>query len=314
MLAMGVLLAFALSLMAGKVWVGPSLWFSGDPRAFIIFDLRLPRALLGAGIGAASGLAGAVLQSYLRNPLADPGLLGVSTSAALGAVLAIFLGFSGTVWVVPLAGVAGGLLGMLILMLLVGRSTSVIVFILAGIILANISGALTALLISLAPTPFATSEIVNWLMGALTDRSLRDALIVLPMLAVGSALLFATARMLDALVLGEAVARTLGVNVARLQWLVVIGIGLAIGGSTAVTGVIGFVGLVVPHLVRPLVGQQPSLGLLPSALAGAILLLTADALVRLVPGASELRLGVAMALVGGPFFLLLINRMRDTAV
>lgn len=310
LLAIGCAVAFALSLLAGKVWVPPADWLSGDLGSIIIVELRLPRAILGLAIGGALGLSGAVMQGYLRNPLADPGLFGVSSSAALGAVCSLFFGYTASAWLLPIFALAGAAGGILLLALLAGRSASLILFTLAGMILANLTASLTALMISLAPTPFAASEIMTWLMGALTDRSWDEVRFALPIIAGGAALLAMTARSLDALTLGEAAARSLGVDTERLQWLVVLGVGACVGASVAAAGVVGFVGLIVPHLVRPLAGHRPSALLLPSALAGGLLVLVADSVVRIVPTVSELRLGIAMSLLGAPFFLALLVRMR----
>jgi len=272
-------------------------------------ELRLPRMLLGVIVGAGLGVSGAAMQGYLRNPLADPGLFGVSAGAALGAVVSLFIG-GASFWVLPGFALTGAAVVMGLLALLVGRSGSVILFTLAGIIISSLAGALTALAISLAPTPFASGQIVIWLMGALTDRSWLDVWTALPLVALGGGLLAMTGRALDALTLGEAAARSMGVDPVRLQLLIVVGVGLCVGASVAAAGIIGFVGLMVPHLVRPFVGHRPSGVLLPSALAGALLLVVADALVRVAPMVSELRLGIAMALLGGPFFLVLLLRMR----
>ncbi|HKX23077.1 MAG TPA: iron ABC transporter permease [Rhizorhapis sp.] len=308
---LGLLLAaFAASLLAGKVWVPVSEWMTHDLPSLIILELRLPRTVLAAAIGAALGMSGAVMQGYLRNPLADPGLFGVSGSAALGAVSSLYFGYAASALLLPLFALGGAAAGMALLALLAGRSGSLILFTLAGMILASISGSLTSLLISLAPTPFAASEIVTWLLGALTDRSWADVQLTLPAMIAGMLILAATAPALDALTLGEAAARSLGVDTGRLQWLVVLGIGLTVGASVAAAGIIGFVGLIVPHLVRPLAGHRPSAVLLPSALAGAVLLTLADSLVRVMPSTSELRLGIAMSLLGAPFFLALLFRMR----
>ncbi len=302
-------LAFLLALAAGKSWIAPAFWLSDTPQGWIMMELRLPRALLGAAIGAVLGLSGAVLQGYLRNPLADPTVVGVSSSAALGGVLALLLGFSGIV----LFGfaMAGAATSVLLLILLAGRgSAGPLAFILAGMVLATLSGALTALLISLAPNPFATSEIIAWLMGALTDRTMDDVTRATPFMLTGSLILLSTGRALDGLTLGEDAARSLGIDPARLQWRVALGTGLAVGASVAVTGVVGFVGLIVPHMMRRFVGERPSALLLPSAVGGAILTLVADSMVRLVPGPGEVRLGIAMAAIGAPFFLLLLARLR----
>jgi iron complex transport system permease protein len=308
-LAVATVLLFGLSLAAGKVWVPASAWFSADPRWWIVVELRLPRAVLGLAIGAVLGLSGAVLQGYLRNPLADPAVVGVSSSAALGAVAAIVLGLAGSfgLFACAMLGAAGA---MALLAALTWRSESAVAFILAGTVMASLAGAITAFLISIAPDPYATAEVIDWLMGALTDRGWGDALPALPFMAAGGVLLLLTGPALDALTLGEAAARSMGVRLGRLQALVVAGTGLTIGASVAVTGVVGFVGLVVPHLLRPVFGQRPSALLLPSALGGAALVLAADSLCRLAPGAAEVRLGVAMALIGAPFFLALLLKER----
>lgn len=308
-----VALLFAGSLMAGKVWVPFSAWFSNDPRWWIILELRLPRAILGLAIGGALGLTGGVLQGYLRNPLADPAVVGVSSSAALGAVAAIVVFAASAPLTVFASAMLAACASMLLLAGLAWRADSAVAFILAGTMLASLGGALTAFLISIAPNPFATAEVIDWIMGALTDRSFAEVRLALPFIAAGCALLLFTGRALDALTLGESAARSMGVRLARVQILIVLGAGLAVGASVAVTGVVGFVGLIVPHLLRPLVGARPSALLIPSALGGAALVLAADSLVRLNPGAAEIRLGVAMALLGTPFFFALLFKLRRSA-
>lgn len=310
LLGIGLLIAIGFSLVAGKVWIPWNAWTSADPRWLIIAELRLPRTVLALAIGAALGLTGAVMQGYLRNPMADPGLFGVSSGAALGAVISLYFGYAASAMLLPLFALAGAALSMAVLALLAGRSGSLILFTLAGLILSSITGSMTALAISLAPTPFAASEIVTWLMGALTDRSWDDVRLAVPIIVVGSGILALTGRSLDALTLGEQAARSMGVDQRRLQAMIVLGIGLTIGASVASAGIIGFVGLMVPHMVRPFVGSRPSAILLPSALGGALLLLLADSLVRAAPTVSELRLGIAMSMLGGPFFLMLMVRMR----
>ncbi|MGK6356083.1 FecCD family ABC transporter permease [Sphingomonas sp. DT-207] len=308
-----VALLFAGSLTAGKVWVPFSAWFSSDPRWWIILELRLPRAILGLAIGAALGLTGAVLQGYLRNPLADPAVVGVSSSAALGAVAAIVVFAASAPLTVFASAMLAACASMLLLAGLAWRADSAVAFILAGTMLASLGGALTAFLISIAPNPFATAEVIDWIMGALTDRSFAEVRLALPFIAAGCLLLLFTGRALDALTLGESAARSMGVRLARVQMLIVLGAGLAVGASVAVTGVVGFVGLIVPHLLRPIVGARPSALLIPSALGGAALVLAADSLVRLSPGAAEIRLGVAMALLGTPFFFALLFKLRRSA-
>lgn len=309
-LLVGLVLTAALSVASGKVWVPWNAWTAADPRSIIIVELRLPRTVLGVLVGAALGLSGAVMQGYLRNPLADPGLFGVSSGAALGAVLSLYFGYAAQAWLLPGFALAGAAGTMALLALIAGRSGSLILFTLAGMILTSIAGALTSLAISLAPTPFVSSQIVTWLLGALTDRSWDDVKVALPLIVIGGALLATTARSLDALTLGEPAARSLGVDLGRLQTMVIAGVALTVGAAVASAGVIGFVGLMVPHLVRPFAGNRPSAILLPSALGGALLLTLADSLVRLAPTVSELRLGIAMSMLGGPFFLWLLVRMR----
>lgn len=305
-----LVLATLLSLLAGRHWIAPGEWLAGDLPSLIITQLRLPRICLGALVGAGLGMSGAAMQGYLRNPLADPGLFGISACAALGAVTSIFFGVSGVPMALPVCALAGAGAGVMLLVLLAGRSGSLILFTLSGVMLSSLAAALTALVINLAPTPFASAEIITWLMGALTDRSWNDVLLALPLTVAGMGLLMLTASRLDALSLGDLAARSMGVDMAGLQRLLVLGLALCVGGSVAVAGVIGFVGLMVPHLVRPLVGHRPSALMIPSALAGALLVVVADMLVRVAPVVSEIRLGVMMSVLGAPFFLMLLLKMR----
>lgn len=307
-------LALPLSLLAGKVWIDPLHPVLPNAVA-ILLELRLPRALLALTLGAGLGAAGAAMQGYLRNPLADPGLFGIAPSAALGAVLALWLGLAAQRWALPAFALTGAGGAMALLALIAGRqadghSGGVALFTLAGMMIASLAGALMSLAISLTPSPFAQSEIVTWLMGALTDRGWHEVWIAVPLTALGLVLLRLAGPGLDALILGEAAARSLGLDPRRLQVLLVLGVGLTIGAGVAVAGIIGFVGLMVPHLVRPFTDRRSSQLIMPSALAGALLLLVADCLCRVLPLVSELRLGVALSLVGAPFFLALLLRLR----
>lgn len=309
-----VLVLAVVSLAVGKVWVSPWGIFSAEDaaRTYIILDLRLPRTLLAIIVGGVLGLSGAVLQGYLRNPLADPGVLGVSACSAFGAVMAIWFGVAAkAVWVLPLCAMIAAVAGMALLYLLAVETNRVTTFILAGIILNSLAGALTSFAISLAPTPFATAEIINWMMGALTDRSMTDVLIILPFALLGGGLLLGTARALDGLSLGEMTARTLGIDLAATHRRILIGVGISVGATVAVTGIIGFVGLVVPHLLRPFVGARPGALLVPSVLGGSALVLAADTVVRALPGGTEVKLGIVMAVLGAPFFLYLLLKMRS---
>ena len=313
LLLLGLAIALPLSLLAGRVWIDPL-----DPQtsnaAIILLELRLPRVFLALAVGAGLGGAGAAMQGYLRNPLADPGLFGIAPGAALGAVLSLWLG-AASVWALPVFALVGAAGAMALLALIAGREGGVALFTLAGMMIASLAGALMSLAISLSPTPFALSEIVTWLMGALADRSWRDVWIAAPLTLGGLTALGLAGRSLDALTLGETAARSLGVDPRRLQGLMIAGIGLTVGAGVAVAGIIGFVGLIVPHLVRPFTDRRPSSLLLPSALAGALLLLIADCLCRVLPLAGgELRLGIALSLLGAPFFLALLLRMRKGTV
>jgi iron complex transport system permease protein len=304
------------SLFVGKITLGWHFLSQQDPITRIIFmELRLPRALLASLIGAALGLAGAAMQSYLRNPLAEPGTLGVSSMAAFGAVLSIFFGIAGThPWTLPLCGVTGGVAAMAALFVLAGRSASMLTLVLSGVILSALGVAGISLLLSLSSSPWAASEIIRWMLGALTDRSFDDVTIAAPLITAGAALVLMCREPLNALTLGEEGARSLGIDLTRVRWMICIGMGLLVGASVAVTGIIGFVGLIVPHLLRPLVGARPSAVLVPSAIGGAALVLAGDIAVRLLPGGSELQLGVVMSLVGAPFFFVLLYSMRRRTI
>ncbi len=305
-----------LSLMVGRVWAPWSAWTDrSDPRWAIIFDLRLPRTVLALMVGAVLGLAGAALQGYTRNPLADPGALGVSSMAALGAVMTLYFGAGAAApWVISAAAMGMAFLAVILLLLFAGVGSGLVTFVLSGVILQTLAAAGVALALSLAPNPWAVNEIINWLMGSLADRSMDEVRFAAPFMAVGAALILLTARSLDALTLGETTARSLGVDLRVTQLLLALGLALTTGASVAVTGVISFVGLIVPHLVRPLVGGRPGALLLPSALAGAALVLAADILVRLTPAAHEVKLGVAMAALGAPFFFALLVTLRRRLV
>ena len=302
-----ITLAVPLSLLAGRVWLDP---WSTPNAALILGELRLPRAVLAVVIGGGLGAAGAAMQGHLRNPLADPGLFGVAPGAALGAVTSLWFGYAASPYLLPLFALTGAAGAMALLAAIAGRTGGIALFTLAGMMIASLAGALTSLAISFAPNAFAMSEIVAWLMGALTDRGWPDVWLAAPLTLGGIVLLRLAGPALDALTLGEAAARSLGVRPARLQALLIGGIGLTVGSGVAVAGVIGFVGLIVPHLVRPLTDRRPSSLIVPSALAGALLVLVADMVCRVLPLVTELRLGIALSLIGAPFFLHLLLKMR----
>ena len=310
--ALLVLTAFAAfaSVLTGPSGLGVS-GATGEARWLILAEIRLPRALLGLLVGGALGLSGAALQGYLRNPLAEPGIIGVSGGAALGAVTTIHTGaYAAFALALPLGGLLGAAAATALVVALAGERSGALTLVLAGIAVASIAGALTQLVLNLSANPFAAVEIVFWLMGSLADRSLVHVWLAAPPILAGAVLLILAARSLDALSLGEDAAANLGVDLARTRLIVVAGTALAVGAATAVSGTIGFVGLVVPHLLRPLVGGSPARLLVPSAVGGAALVLLADVAVRLVSPFADLRIGVLTALLGAPFFLWLVLRTR----
>jgi iron complex transport system permease protein len=277
----------------------------------ILLDLRLPRTILGLAVGAMLGLAGAALQGYLRNPLAEPAVLGTSNAASLGAVAALYFGLAELhVVVLPALAVACALLSLILLFALAGRSESPLTLILAGIAVGTLAGAGISLSLNLSSNPFAAMEIMTWLLGSLENRSFSHVWIALPCIAIGMVLLLWDGRALDALTLGEDGAQALGVDLRRTRLRLLLGTAIGVGGAVAVSGAIGFVGLIVPHLIRPLTDRSPSSILLPSAIGGAALLTLADLAVRLIATSNELKLGVVTAFLGVPVFLLHLMQER----
>jgi len=302
------------SLLIGRGSSGPTFGLGGPELANIILtEIRLPRTLLALLVGGTLGLCGAALQGLLRNPLAEPGLLGASSGAAFGAVLVFYFGLaSAQSLLLPLGAVLGSLAALAVLYALAGRRGDFLTIVLAGIAINAFTAALTSLALNFAPSPYAALEILFWMLGSLADRSLVHVTLALPLMVPGWLLVAMAARGLDALTLGEETAASLGFAPRRTQWLVVSGTALAVGGAVAVAGVVGFIGLVVPHLLRPWVGHQPSRLLLPSFLGGALLATVADSVIRLMPPGPELKLGVVTALLGAPFFLHLVMRPRTS--
>ncbi len=316
--ALALLLAAVGSLFVGRVNVSPAdlidALFAPDLSlaGLVLTELRLPRAILAILVGAALGLSGAVLQGLLRNPLAEPGLLGVSGGAALGAVISIYFGLAASFpLATPLLGLAGAMAAGA-LTFAFGRGGT-LTLILAGAAVSGLMGAFLALALNFAPSPYAAYEAGLWMLGSLSEKSWDHIGLAAPFILVGLALLSTLGRAVDALALGEIQALSLGVDLDRSRLVAVLGVGLAVGAATSVTGSIGFIGLVAPHLVRPFVGHQPSRTLLPSALLGATLLLIADVGTRLIHTNTELRLGVITSLIGAPVFFWLVMRLRKVA-
>ncbi|MDA0187099.1 MAG: iron ABC transporter permease [Proteobacteria bacterium] len=317
LLALVSMALFMVSLLTGPAGfgLGESLQAlvtgQGEAVTLVMREIRLPRAILAVMVGASLGLSGAALQGYLRNPLAEPGLIGVSGSAALGAVIAMQTGFAAAfALALPLSALAGAVIAVLLILMLAGPRGGSLTLILAGIAISALAGALMSLALNLSPNPFATSETVFWMMGSLADRSFSHLWLGAPFMALGWALLLPLGRGLDALTLGEDAAAAMGIQLARLRLQLVLGVAACVGAATAVAGAIGFVGLVVPHLLRPIVGARPSLLLPASALGGAAIVLLADIAVRLILPERDLKLGVLMAIIGAPLFLHLIYKTR----
>lgn len=309
-------ISFGAALMVGPVDISllNAISFEQETsiESLILFEIRLPRALLALLVGATLGLGGAALQGLLRNPLAEPGIIGVSNCAALGAVVVFYYGLSRTAWfALPLGGLLGALLSVVIIFMLVGKSRSIMTLILAGVAINAIGGALIALVLNFAPSPYAMQEILFWLLGSVANRSINELLIALPFMVVGWVMVLSSGRFLNALTLGEETAHSMGFDVNRYRWILVLGVAASVGAAVSVAGNIGFIGLVVPHLIRPFVGYEPRRLLVSSALGGAILLLVADIAVQLLASDGEIKLGVITSLVGGPFFLFLILKSRN---
>jgi iron complex transport system permease protein len=316
-LTVGLAAVFAFALKTGEAnltLVQTFMdFFSGQrsDETVILIGIRLPRAVLGVLVGGSLGLAGAAMQGLLRNPLAEPGVLGVTGGAALGAVLVFYSGFASFfALALPLGGMAGAFFSVFLLYAFAGRMSNVQTLILAGVALNTLAFAGTSLALNLSPNPYASLEIVYWQMGSLADRSFHHVALVLPFIAAGWVLFLWDARALDVLTLGDETAASLGVSLTRLRARLIWATALSVGAAVSVCGSIGFVGLVVPHLLRPFVRNEPSKLLVASALGGAIMLLLADTGVRLIPTIVELKLGVLTSLVGAPFFIALIFKMR----
>jgi len=310
------LLAALLSLSIGALNIPvsdllPALFGRGDDiHITILQDLRLPRTILALLIGAGLGASGAALQGYTRNPLADPGILGFSATAAFGAVLALYFGYRALVMPAALMG-AG--LGALLILAMAGRRQSATTLILAGVGIGSLATALTGLLMNFAPNPWALSEIVYWLMGSLRGANFDGAIMSGGLTLIGLCLLFFAGANLRTLSLGEDTARSLGVSLGRLRFTLVAGVALCVGSGVAVAGAIGFIGLFVPHIIRALFGPDPARLIPLSALGGAGFLALADTLVRLLSShGTQLYLGILTALIGAPFFIWLALRERQT--
>ena len=279
----------------------------------VIWEIRLPRALAAYVVGAALGASGAALQGLLRNPLAEPGVLGVTATASLSATFALYYGLAASSpYLLPVYAIAGALVATALLAAAAMRIKSVVTLILLGVGLSSFSAAAMSLMLNLAPNPFSLADMINWLLGSVANRSFEDLKVVMPFVVSGMAILFFSRRGLSALTLGEEAASGIGLNLSRQRIAVVLGAGLATGASVALAGAIGFVGIVAPHIIRPVVAYDPARSLIPSAMLAGLILVVADIGVRLLPTATELKLGVVAAIIGAPAFIWIAVSRRVT--
>jgi iron complex transport system permease protein len=312
-LCLALLLLIIGSVFLGETSLTPDQYREAfltpaSPAGEVLWTIRGPRVLMAGLIGAGLGLAGATLQGLLRNPLADPGVLGVSAFAGLGAATAIALGMAGLSGAVEAGALAGAALAGAIVLGLSARFKEPEALILMGISLSSLGGALTALIFNFSPSPVATAEIMNWLLGSVENRDFGDILRALAPMVLGAGLCLWSGRGLTMLTLGEETASLSGLPMARFRMAAVAGAALITGAAVAAAGVVGFVGLAAPHLVRGFVGDEPGRVLAPSALGGALLLVASDLFARLAPSEQELKLGVVTALFGAPLFALVALR------
>ncbi|MDR3507736.1 MAG: iron ABC transporter permease [Caulobacteraceae bacterium] len=312
-LALGLILLIILAVALGETPLTgaqyhQALIHPGSPEGDVLWGLRAPRAVMAALVGAALGLSGAVLQGLLRNPLADPGVLGVSAGGGLGAALSIALGLAGAPGAVEASALVGALGAGGIVVLAAARFREPEALILFGVALSAFAGALTALVFNFSPSPVTTAEVLSWLMGSVANRDLGDILAALPPMAIGLGLCLYARPGLLMMTLGEETAALSGLPMARMRAAAVAGAALLTGAAVAASGVIGFVGLAAPHLVRSGARNDPAAILAPSALAGAILLVAADLAARMAPTDVELKLGVVTALFGAPLFAVIAWR------
>ncbi len=282
---------------------------------YVLLHLRLPRTVCAILIGSSLSVAGAMMQGLFRNPLADPGLLGVSSGAALGAALVIVLGFSlpaVPALTLPISAFVGGVIATIVVMRLSfrGRQASVANMLLAGIAINAVCGAGTGLLVYMSDDEQLRS-LTFWTMGSVGGASWDNVPYVALFAFLPALVGLRLARELNALLLGEAEAQLLGVNVEGLKLLVIVLVCIMVGTSVSLTGMIGFVGLVVPHLCRLLFGADNRKVILGSFLLGSTLLLTADLVSRVIVAPAELPIGIVTSLIGGPFFLVLLYRSRE---
>jgi iron complex transport system permease protein len=316
-LCLASVLAVLGAALIGTTPLGPgellAALFGGGEAAsrLVVWEIRLPRAACAFAVGLALGISGAALQGLLRNPLAEPGVLGVSATASLFATATIAFGVAAAnPFVLPLAAILGAALSTGAISLAARRTRSVVTLILIGVGIASFAGALMSLLLNLAPHPFSLADMIAWSLGSVANRSWRDLAFAAPFMVAGLGILLASRRGLSVLPLGEEAAAGAGLDLARQRLLVVLGTGLATGAAVSLAGAIGFIGIVAPHLVRPLTAHDPARSLLPAGVLAGLILVLADIGVRLLPTTNELKLGVVAALFGAPAFVAIAASRR----
>lgn len=317
LLASLIVLIAALTIGPWPMRVGDAfsaLLGGGAPNdRVVIWEIRLPRAIAAFLVGAALGMSGAALQGLLRNPLAEPGVLGVSATSSLAAVGILYFGIAREFPVfMPLAAIAGAVLATLFIGAVAVSASSSVTLILVGAALSSFAGALMSLLMSTAQNLYSLSDMVDWMMGSVSNRSFGDLLLSGPFVAAGAVLLLTQARGLSVLSLGEEAAHGAGLDLKRTRLLVTLGAGLAVGGAVSIAGIIGFVGIVAPHVVRPWVRHDPGRTLIPSALLAGLMLTVSDIVIRILPTPMELKLGVVAAVFGAPIFAWIAARRRPS--
>lgn len=306
---------FFLSLGIGALNISVIDALSGKASyadSAIFWQLRLPRSLIAMMAGMTLGLTGAAMQGLLRNPLADSGVLGISGGAVLGAMISLYTGFASSgAWLLPVGGFLGALVATALILIFCLKRTSLLGLILAGTALNTLFFALGSLLLSFSNNPYAILEIIYWQMGSFENRTLQQVLMAGPWMVVGWILLFSVMPAIRLLTLGEDVARTAGVSMPQTLQKIILGTALSVGALVAVCGSIGFVGLFIPHLMRPFVKHDPARLLPASALAGGIFMLVTDILCRIAVSGIELKIGILTALIGAPFFIFLAFKTKS---
>lgn len=300
------IIAFRIGFPLKRSW---ELW-----EQTVILDVRLPRVLVGFFVGAGLACCGAAMQALFRNPLAEPGVIGVSSGAAVGGVCAIFLGWASlSPWLLPLLAFAGALVTTWTIYVVASRRghVEVGVLLLAGVALAALNSSLVSFLLSLSLADWRIStSILQWTLGGLDSVGWEHLKVMLPISLAGLAVIVAHAREMDLLLMGEVHAYSVGVDVAQVRRRLIIATSAVAGAAVAVAGPIGFVGLVIPHILRLMLGPAHRVLLPASLIVGGAFLVLADLIARTVIRPEEIRLGVITALVGAPFFLFLLIRGR----